>query len=600
MRSIKLIISLCFLFILISCAKAPKENQTISFKNSSETITIAFDQESYTNIATGGKGKGSISYSSNHPNIATVDPITGEVRFVKVGLSTITATKAEDSRYFEASTSYIISIIEPEVQESSKEVKPVLLSSTYPADDEIHVSLGTTIEFAFFNAVAKTSVNKNSFTVSDSAGNIDGDIRVLQNRVTFVPKQPLSGLTKYTVNLQDQVSDVAGNKLGEIVSWAFRTKIDETKWYNLTTRASNNYQLKIDDTNRNCLMTNSEELEIREIQWRFNSVYNSEGYYFIQSASGGNNKALLGDKLDVTCSMQEIDNVQNPDPTFLWQIVPTENGYFKLHNRRWGNQLALDTTNGAAPSFVDTNFSDSQLWRIRESANLSNKQLTKSIIHAVWNFNTPTYQFVEKPGIQIQNAPIDLDWKRWAMFNDGDQTKILFFKRNTDNKLYSFTLNETKTIFYFDAEADEIKIENVPTDANTNSFAMLHNGDSVELYMQSKTQQGLYQFVSNSENSGFIYEQSTMLKIYGAPEDSDWHRWAMLHDGLYSRFYLFKQDATDTFYQFSRDNGSQSFEFGSSNGGGTFYLEKIPKGSNTSQFGMFYTGNTYQLYLLTN
>ncbi|CAA0096838.1 Uncharacterised protein [BD1-7 clade bacterium] len=51
----------------------------------------------------GGSGNGTITYTSSAPNVATVDPTSGEITFDTVGQTTITATKAADSNFLEQS-----------------------------------------------------------------------------------------------------------------------------------------------------------------------------------------------------------------------------------------------------------------------------------------------------------------------------------------------------------------------------------------------------------------------------------------------------------------------------------------------------------------
>jgi len=62
------------------------------------------------NLAEKGAGTGDILFSSSDEGLATVDPITGEVSVLAAGTVEITATKAADSQFAEASASYLITI----------------------------------------------------------------------------------------------------------------------------------------------------------------------------------------------------------------------------------------------------------------------------------------------------------------------------------------------------------------------------------------------------------------------------------------------------------------------------------------------------------
>ncbi|OZG73540.1 hypothetical protein BTA51_11075 [Hahella sp. CCB-MM4] len=61
-------------------------------------------------IAVGSPGTGLISYSSDSPAVATVDKDTGKVELVSQGSATITAVKAQDNTYAEATASYQLNV----------------------------------------------------------------------------------------------------------------------------------------------------------------------------------------------------------------------------------------------------------------------------------------------------------------------------------------------------------------------------------------------------------------------------------------------------------------------------------------------------------
>jgi len=597
MKHPQLTLLIIFLLFLAACTTSEKQKQSIEFKQQG-TISKSIDDIFFTNIAEGGNGIGEISYTGSDSTIATVDPITGEVSFIKEGKLTVTATKAEDSEYLSATARYTILITDQLSQQSPKQNLPPLLLSYGPANDNADVPLGSTIEFSLHNALDKKTVDNTTFTISDINGKIEGDIVFNENSAQFTPNNSLSGFTKYTVNLKSSISDIAGNSLNINFNWTFRTAADESKWYSLNTKAMKQQMFSINPQSGKCSMGNSEDSSERNQQWRFNAVYNSEGYYFIQNAGARNNKALSSEKLENTCSLVNIDNMNSPDPALLWKISPTENGYFKLYNRRWGAQKSLESIDGQPPVLTDTGFSLEQQWKLSEVENLSSNQLTKSIKNAIWVINTLKYQFVENARIQIKNAPNDLDWKRWATLDDGVQSQLFFFKRNTNNTLYSFRINNAKTIYHFDENIGEIKLNNIPSDANTNSFSMIHDGSSSKLFMQSKIKDALYQFNFDSQNKSYELNTDRPTMIYNAPADSDWYRWAMLHDGNNTLLYVFKKETPDEFYQFGLNPGSQSFEYGFPSAS-FLYLVDIPTDSNTNQFSMLHTGNAYEFYFLT-
>ena len=80
------------------------------FAFASPRITKIFGDAAFTFTATGGSGTGGITYLSTNPGVATIDTDNGEVTIAGVGTTTITATKAAEADYNEATASYTLSV----------------------------------------------------------------------------------------------------------------------------------------------------------------------------------------------------------------------------------------------------------------------------------------------------------------------------------------------------------------------------------------------------------------------------------------------------------------------------------------------------------
>ena len=80
----------------------------------------------FTVTASGGSGTGTVTYASGDDAIATVDTASGEVTIVAVGITTITATKATDDDYNEATASYVLSVlpVSPRLSAVSRTILP--------------------------------------------------------------------------------------------------------------------------------------------------------------------------------------------------------------------------------------------------------------------------------------------------------------------------------------------------------------------------------------------------------------------------------------------------------------------------------------------
>jgi uncharacterized repeat protein (TIGR02543 family) len=95
--------------IIATFTHTNKNIDTIAFNQN--TMSKTYGDAAFTETASTGQGSGAITYSSSHPDIATVNATTGEVTIVKVGTSTtITATKAEDETYAGTTATYTLHI----------------------------------------------------------------------------------------------------------------------------------------------------------------------------------------------------------------------------------------------------------------------------------------------------------------------------------------------------------------------------------------------------------------------------------------------------------------------------------------------------------
>lgn len=92
----------------------------------------------------------------------------------------------------------------------------------------------------------------------------------------------------------------------------------------------------------------------------------------------------------------------------------------------------------------------------------------------------------------------------------------------------------------------------------------------------------------------YKYSFDNQISIKNAPNDADWSRWAMLHDGSHYRLYCFKKDTNHTLYQFAFDGVNYTFGHESIS---EITLENVPEHVNTTVFAMLHDGKDYRLYL---
>lgn len=101
-------------------------------------------------------------------------------------------------------------------------------------------------------------------------------------------------------------------------------------------------------------------------------------------------------------------------------------------------------------------------------------------------------------------------------------------------------------------------------------------------------------YVPGTTTYRFGFDSIPNIPITGAPGDTNWRRWTMLHDGTAYRMYFFKGSTRDRIYQFAW-NGS-SYQYGH-NSIPELTLTNIPTDADPSSFSMLHSGSYYHLYL---
>jgi hypothetical protein len=226
-----------------------------------------------------------------------------------------------------------------------------------------------------------------------------------------------------------------------------------------------------------------------------------------------------------------------------------------------------------------------------------------SLNQAAYVSGTSTYRFGHRSirNMVIADAPSDADYTRWAMLHDGTIYRLYMFKQNTSDTLYQFGFNaRTSQYEYGHQSIPELKLTNIPDDADTSSFAMLHDGSTYRLYFRARSNTfTMYQFGYNSstQNYEFGYNSFPSLYITGAPSDVDTTRWAMLHDGSDYRLYMGKTGNEDAMYQFGYNPSSIDYEFGFRSIS-QLSVADTPEGSINDDFAMLHDGTDYRFYYL--
>lgn len=214
------------------------------------------------------------------------------------------------------------------------------------------------------------------------------------------------------------------------------------------------------------------------------------------------------------------------------------------------------------------------------------------------NYVWPVSPFI--PNIPITGAPADTNFNRFAMLYDGTTYRMYFFKGSTNDKIYQFGFNGT-SYAYGHNSIPLITLTDIPTDADTSSFAMLWDGQFYRLYVKRLGNPNvLYQaaYVPNSTNYQFGYNSIPEIPITGFPNDADWSRWSMLHDGSAYRIYCMKLGSNAKLYQGSYNSGPVAYQY-AFNSIPILNLVGTPANSNLAQFAMLFGQAEYHFYFET-
>jgi hypothetical protein len=202
------------------------------------------------------------------------------------------------------------------------------------------------------------------------------------------------------------------------------------------------------------------------------------------------------------------------------------------------------------------------------------------------------------PNIPITGAPADTNFNRFAMLFDGSTYRMYFFKGSTNNTLYQFGFNGSSYAYGFNS-IPVLTLTNIPADADTASFAMLHDGSAYRLYVRRLGNPTvLYQaaWVPGSTNYQFGYNSIPQINVTSFPNDADFSRWSMLHDGSAYRLYTMKLGSNTNLYQGSFNGSSYQYGFNSIP---VLNLTGTPANSNLARFAMLYGQNNYRFYFQT-
>ncbi|NOQ36938.1 MAG: hypothetical protein GQ569_13785 [Methylococcaceae bacterium] len=158
----------------------------------------------------------------------------------------------------------------------------------------------------------------------------------------------------------------------------------------------------------------------------------------------------------------------------------------------------------------------------------------------------------------------------------------------------------TESYLFGHRSIPNMKIIDAPFDTDWDRWAMLHDGSVYRLYFfKHGSSDTLYQFGFNRELSAYQYgyQSIPILRITGAPTDVDSSRFVMLHDGRDYRLYMPRRGVSSSLYQFAFNRASNDYEYGF-NSIKELKIMGMPADADWRRIGMLHDGANYRFYAM--
>ena len=227
----------------------------------------------------------------------------------------------------------------------------------------------------------------------------------------------------------------------------------------------------------------------------------------------------------------------------------------------------------------------------------------KSVNQGAWIPGTTKYEYGYNsiPNIPITGAPSDTNFVRWAMLHDGSAYRMYFFKGSTADTMYQFAWNGSSYDFGYNS-IPVLTLTGAPADVDASSLAMLHSGNAYHAYLRRLGDPTtLYQFIWVPGTTTYQWAYANYypsLPVVGFPDDTDWSRWEMLHDGSAYRIYAFKYGYNDHLLQGSWNASAGQYLY-SYNSIPELTLIGYPTNSDVGKSSMLHDGSDYRFYFQT-
>ncbi|MEV7006493.1 hypothetical protein [Streptosporangium sp. NPDC051022] len=142
-----------------------------------------------------------------------------------------------------------------------------------------------------------------------------------------------------------------------------------------------------------------------------------------------------------------------------------------------------------------------------------------------------------------------------------------------------------------------IPITGAPSDTNFRRWSMLHDGSAYRLYaFRGSSRDTLYQFAWNGTSYAYGHDSIPVLTLTNAPADADSGSISLLHSGEASHAYLRRIGDPTTLYQFVHVPGTSTYRWAYGDHIPVLRVTGFPPDTDWSRWTMLHDGTTYRIY----
>jgi hypothetical protein len=109
-------------------------------------------------------------------------------------------------------------------EKDDKDMNPApTVNSVDPENNAVDVALNKVITVTFSNDMDASTINSNSFTLSEGTNTVNGTVSYSDKTAKFTPTNPLTASTNYAVLLSVEAEDTNGTAIENSKEWSFTT-----------------------------------------------------------------------------------------------------------------------------------------------------------------------------------------------------------------------------------------------------------------------------------------------------------------------------------------------------------------------------------------